>query len=103
MLQLAENLSLPLQAVTETFAILGRRGTGKTSTGVVLTEEMLKAGQHVCVLDPVGVWHGLRSSSDGLSPGLPIVILGGQHADVPLPTEAGAEIAHLVAHDRLSV
>jgi hypothetical protein len=43
-LNLAEGLSLPLDAVTETFAILAKRGVGKTYTGAVLAEEMVGAG-----------------------------------------------------------
>jgi hypothetical protein len=37
---------LPLDAVTETFAILGR-GSGKPHTAVVMAEEMLAAGVQV--------------------------------------------------------
>lgn len=37
-LKLAPTLALPLAAATETFAILGRRGSGKTHTAVVLAE-----------------------------------------------------------------
>ena len=102
-LVLADDFHLPLEAVTETFAILAKRGSGKTYTAAVLVEEMLKAGQTVVVTDPVGVWWGLRSSSDGTGPGLPIVILGGDHADAPLSPEAGAAAADLAAEERLSL
>lgn len=102
-LVLADNLHLPLEAVTETFAILAKRGSGKTYTAAVLVEEMLKAGQTVVVADPVGVWWGLRSSADGTGPGLPIAILGGDHADAPLSPEAGAAAADLAAGERLSL
>lgn len=102
-LVLAPELSLPLEAVTETFAILAKRGSGKTYTAAVLVEEMLKAGQTVVVADPVGVWWGLRSGADGIGPGLPIAILGGDHADAPLAVEAGAAVADLAAEERLSL
>jgi len=102
-LVMAPELSLPLEAVTETFAILAKRGVGKTYTAAVLVEEMLKAGQTVVVADPVGVWWGLRSSPDGRGPGLPIAILGGDHGDAPLPAEAGAAVADLAAEERLSL
>ncbi len=101
MLHLADGLDLPLEAVTETFAILAKRGSGKTYCAAVLVEEMLKAGQTVVVADPVGVWWGLRSSADGQGPGLPIVILGGDHADAPLVPEAGTAVADLAAEERL--
>ena len=38
-LRIADDLALPIDAVTETFLIFGKRGSGKTSTSVVLTEE----------------------------------------------------------------
>jgi len=100
-LVLAPELSLPLEAVTETFAILAKRGVGKTYTAAVMVEEMLKAGQTVVVADPVGVWWGLRSSADGTGPGLPVAILGGDHADAPLLPGAGAAVADLAAEERL--
>ena len=102
-LVLAPELSLPLEAVTETFAILAKRGAGKTYAAAVLVEEMLKAGQTVVVADPVGVWWGLRSGADGSGPGLPVAILGGDHADAPLSPEAGAAAADLAAEERLSL
>src|SRR5262245_12947272 len=101
-LTIASDLKLPLETVTQTFAILAKRGVGKTHTAVVMTEEILKAGQQAVVCDPIGVWWGLRSSKDGKSAGLPIVILGGDHADVPLNLAGGQVIADLVIDERLS-
>src|SRR5437879_4784738 len=95
-LQIANNLSLPVDAVTQTFAILGIRGSGKTNTGVVLAEELLKAKQQVVIIDPVDVWWGLKS-------GFPIPVIGGDHQDVPLDGAAGAVLADFVADTRASV
>lgn len=95
-LRLARDLLLPLEAVTQTFAILAKRGVGKTYTASVLVEELLTAGLHVCVVDPIGVWWGLRASADGTAPGLPIIVLGGEHGDVPLEVTAGEIIADFV-------
>lgn len=100
--QLGPGLGLPLEAVTETFAILAKRGAGKTSTAVVLTEELIGAGQQVVVIDPVGVWFGLRSNADGTGPGLPVVIVGGDHADLPLEETAGRALARLLVSQRAS-
>lgn len=102
-LRLADDLLLPLEAVTQTFAILAKRGVGKTHTAAVLTEELLKAGLQVVVLDPLDVWYGLRSSVDGERAGLPIVVLGGTHGDLPLDAGSGAVLADLVVEDGLSV
>jgi uncharacterized protein DUF87/helicase HerA-like protein len=102
-LRIAENLTLPTEAVTQTFAILAKRGVGKTYTASVITEEMLKAGLPVVVVDPIGVWWGLRASADGKHEGLPIVVLGGDHGDVPLEVTAGDTIAALIVEEGLSV
>jgi uncharacterized protein len=102
-LQISRELSLPAEAVSETFAILAKRGAGKTYTAAVMVEELLKAGLQVVVVDPVGVWWGLRASADGTREGLPIAILGGEHGDVPLDVAAGEIIANVVVEEGLSV
>lgn len=101
-LRLADDLLLPLEAVTQTFAILAKRGVGKTHTAAVLAEELLKAGLQVVVLDPLDVWYGLRSSVNGEQAGLPIVVLGGTHGDLPLDAGAGNVLADLVVEGALS-
>jgi len=95
--------TLPRTAVTETFAYLGKRGVGKTHTAAVVVEEMLRTGLQVVVVDPVGVWWGLRVAADGSPAGLPITILGGEHGDLPLAPHAGTLLADLVVDERLSV
>ena len=40
MLHIAENLTLPLDAVTQTFGILAVRGAGKSNTAAVMAEQM---------------------------------------------------------------
>lgn len=102
-LNIADGLALPLEAVTQTFGIMAKRGSGKTYTASVMTEEMLKAGLHVVVIDPIGVWYGLRSSADGEKDGLPIIIAGGEHADIPITPESGELLAELIIDNRLSM
>jgi len=102
MLNVSENLKLPLDFVTQACAILARRGAGKSYTASVLAEELLMKGLQVCVLDPIGVWWGLRSSADGNSEGLPIVIFGGDHGDLPLDSSAGTLIADVVIEKKVS-
>lgn len=99
-LHLAVDFALPIDAVTQTFAILAKRGRGKTVTASVLTEELIGAGLPVCVIDPTGAWWGLRSSADGTAPGLPVVIFGGKHADVDLDETAGALLATIIVEER---
>lgn len=101
-LKLADKLSLPLDAVTETFAILGRRGSGKTHTASVFCEELLAAGQQCVIVDPLDAWFGLRSSADGKANGFPITIFGGSRADLPLEPSAGTLLADVVVEQRIS-
>ncbi len=101
-LKIAPGLTLPEDSVTQTFGILAKRGAGKSNAGAVMAEEMHGAGLQFVAVDPVGAWWGLRSSSDGKGPGLPIPVLGGYHGDVPLEARAGELIGDLVVEERLS-
>lgn len=101
MLKISDQLSLPLDAITSTFAIMAMRGVGKTSLASVMAEEMLKAGQPIVAYDPTGAWFGLKSSSDGKRKGFPVVIFGGEHADVPLEESAGETIARVIVERRV--
>lgn len=101
-LHIADGLSLPVDAVTQAIAFLGRRGSGKSYAASKLCEEMLKADAQVVVLDYVGVWHGLRLAADGKGHGFKIPLFGGLHGDVPLQPEAGALVADLVVDRHLS-
>lgn len=100
-LAISTTLGFPLKAVTETFAVLGIRGSGKTHTATVFVEEILKAGQPACVYDPTGAWSGIKTSADGKKPGFPVVIFGGERADVPLEVNAGETIANVIVSKRL--
>jgi len=100
-LRIAPDLVLPDEAVTETFVVLAKRGKGKTYLASVMAEELITAGLPVVVIDPVGVWWGLRSSADGAGEGLPVVMFGGDHADVPLEAAAGQLVADVVIDERI--
>ncbi|PJE00774.1 MAG: hypothetical protein CK429_36190 [Mycobacterium sp.] len=97
---LADDFTMPVDSVTGTFAILGKKGRGKTHTASVLAEELMSAGCLICVIDPTGVWYGLRSSADGREAGFPVIIFGGEHADIALRPDQGAVIAELIAQQR---
>ena len=94
-LKVSSALSLPLDAVTQSFVILGRRGSGKTSTAKVMAEEMMSAGQTIVWIDPLGVAWGLRSDYQ-------ILILGGEHADIPLEPTSGKLVAEFLVAERMS-
>lgn len=95
-LAISKEISLTDDIVTKTIAILAQRRKGKTYTASVLAEEMVAAKIPFVALDPTGAWWGLRSSADGKKPGLPVVILGGKHGDLPLERTAGKFVADLV-------
>lgn len=101
-LHISDSLSLPLEFITQTQAILAKRGVGKSYTASVEAEEMLKAGQQVVVIDPTGAWFGLKSSADGRREGFPIAVFGGEHGDVPLEEHAGEIIATAIVERRFS-
>jgi uncharacterized protein len=102
-LNLGEGLQLPVDLVQRATAILGQRGTGKTSTAVVAVEEAAAAGAQFVVIDPTGAWYGLKSSGDGEGPGLDCVVMGGHNADVPLDSDAGEVVARLVLEQRYNL
>lgn len=102
-IELAEGLSLPDDAATQVFALMGRRGMGKTYAAGRLIEQLYGAGNQVVILDPVGNWWGLRLAKDGKKPGIKIAVFGGDHGDIPLLPTAGAVVAKLVAEQRTSL
>lgn len=102
-LAIASNVRLSDDAVTDTFSIVGQRGSGKTYTAGVMAEGMLDAHTQIVVIDPVGVWWGLKSSADGKADGYGVAIFGGDHAEFPLEAAAGDIIARYVVSSGQSV
>lgn len=87
---------IPEAALAQHIAILGKTGSGKTYAAKGIVENILGHGGRVCIIDPTGAWHGLRSSATGKSGGFPVVIFGGSHADLPLGGAHGEAIAEIV-------
>ncbi len=96
------SIQIPINAATKAFAILAKRGAGKTYTGAVMAEEFYKVGIPFVVFDPIDVWWGLRLSANGKDKGLPIVVFGAEHADIPLTRDMGREIARAVVRENIS-
>lgn len=82
-------------------AFVGTTGAGKTFAAKSYVERLLKLGRRVCVVDPTGVWWGLRASADGDDAGFPVVVFGGDHADVPIGVDSGKRLAELIAGDNI--
>lgn len=101
-LRIAEELSLPVDAVTQTFLVVGKRGSGKTNTCVRLAEQFHHAKLPFVVVDPVDTWYGLKASKDGRGPGLDVVVFGGKHQDLPLEPTGGELAADVIVEHRIS-
>ena len=87
---------LPASALDDRVAIVGTSGSGKTYAAKGWVERLLDDGARVCVVDPLGVWWGLRAGADGVTPGYPVVVFGGRHADVALDEAMGAALGRLI-------
>jgi hypothetical protein len=103
-LEIASGLTLDADYVGGgTFALLAKKGAGKSYAGRVMAEEMWDAKLPFVVIDPMGAWWGLRSSADGDSEGIPVAIFGGEHGDAPLERGGGRLMADLVVDEGLSM
>ena len=88
--------TIPKSALAQHIAVLGKTGSGKTYAVRGAVEQLLDRKERVCIIDPTGAWHGLRSSATGKSAGFPVVIFGGNHADLPLSGAHGEAIAETI-------
>lgn len=101
-LRLADNLTLGAELVVSTAGIFATKGMGKSHLAQVMAEEMLAAGQVIVAIDPTDAWHGLRSSADGKHDGYPIVVIGGDHGDLPLEPGSAVQLAEAIVTERFS-
>jgi uncharacterized protein len=83
-LQVSKSFSVPLTdyaATGERDAILASSGMGKSYLTGVLMEETLENGSLLCVIDPEGEHFTLAEK-------YPMMIVGGEHASLPLEEDA---------------
>ncbi|ADJ24790.1 hypothetical protein Hden_2995 [Hyphomicrobium denitrificans ATCC 51888] len=93
---------IPSAALSQHAAIIGKTGSGKTSTSKLAVEQVVAGGFRVCILDTIkSDWWGITSSADGSQPGLPFKILGGPRGHVPLHSSAGSAIGQIVGSGKL--
>jgi hypothetical protein len=79
-----------LDAVVERhLAVLGKTGSGKTYAAKGIVERLLQRRRRVCIVDPTGVWWGLKATAEGGPSKLPVAVLGGDHGDLPLEEGMG--------------
>lgn len=94
---------IPLPVLERMLGIVGMTGSGKTYTAKGGVEQLLAAGRRVVIIDPLGVWWGLRLLPDGKTPsGFTIAIFGGDHSDFPIEPEQGRGVARIVDEARTS-
>src|SRR5260370_38436382 len=93
--------ALPADALDDRIAIVGTAGSGKTYAAKGFVERLLDIGARVAIVDPLGVWWGLRASADGSAAGYPVVVFGGRHADVPITAGMGAALGRMIAREGL--
>lgn len=85
-------------------ALIAKRGKGKTGGTKVVEEALLDVGLPFVVFDPVGLHWGLKSSFDGKKPsGYRVLVVGGEHADLPLDRKAGRLVARSIAEANVSL
>ena len=87
--------ALPAAALDDRIAIVGTAGSGKTYAAKGFVERLLDIGARVAIVDPLGVWWGLRASADGSAASYPVVVFGGHHADVPIAAEMGDALGRM--------
>lgn len=88
---------IPASALDDRLAFVGTSGSGKTYAAGTAVERLLADKARAVIVDPLGVWWGLRLNADGKANGFPVVIFGGAHGDLPINEHAGAVIGETVA------
>lgn len=84
----AADLLLPAgECCTQTLGTVAAKGAGKSYLAGVIVEGLYAAGAPFAVFDPVGNWSSVTLAADGKGPGLGVVVIGGERADVPLDEE----------------
>lgn len=95
---------VPEAALEQHTAVLGKSGSGKTyAAKAAIVEPLLQRGARVCIVDPTSAWWGLRSAADGSARGFKVLVLGGDHGDLPLVPNGGAAVARLVTDQGVSL
>jgi hypothetical protein len=89
---------IPNEALDDRLGFTGTSGAGKTYSAGTVVERVLERRGRVVIIDPLGVWYGLRLHADGKTPSPhDVVIFGGPHGDLPITEHAGALIGETVA------
>lgn len=94
---------IPTAALDDRLGFFGTAGSGKTYGSGTAVERVLNSGSRCVIVDPLGVWWGLRLREDGKTESkFDVVIFGGPHGDLPLTENSGALIGEAVATSKES-
>lgn len=88
--------SLPVDLSDRKIAMLAQSKKGKTYGLGVLLEEMIEGQQPFIAVDPASNLWGLRVLPDGSPSGYEVVVIGGNHADLPFEKDQGERVAELL-------
>jgi len=88
---------IPATALDDRLGWIGTSGSGKTYNAGGGVERLLESGARVVIVDPLGVWWGLRLFASGAPSPFKVAIFGGPHGDLPLTEQAGALIGETAA------
>jgi uncharacterized protein len=99
-----EESAVPEKILGQHIAILGKTGSGKSYCAKGIAERLLIEGKRVCIIDPTGVWWGLRNASTGRGAGFPVLVFGGdkERCDLPLNHWQGEELAKIIGTGHVS-
>lgn len=90
---------IPTEALDDRLGFIGTSGSGKTYNSGGAVERLLRRKARVVIVDPLGVWWGLRLLADGATQSpYNVPIFGGAHGDLPLTEHAGALIGETAAN-----
>lgn len=88
--------TLPADLGDKKIAMLAQSKKGKTYGLGCLLEELVKAQRPFIATDPANNLWGLRVLPDGRPSDLPVVVIGGDHADIPFEKDAGERMAEVL-------
>ena len=100
-------IELHEDAVTQGFALLARRRSGKSYLAGVMMENFAERGDPFVVLDPVSAHWGIRYkvNKEGLPIGpsdYQILLVGGEHGDADLNPKGGKLLAQIIVDTNIS-
>ncbi len=106
--KVSKDLTLPREFLSWVITILAKRNAGKTYNAGVLTEKIISAQVPTMILDGMGTWWGLRVGVDAegrpdpTKEGLPVVVIGGRHADIQLDSSKVEKIVEALLQTNTS-